>query len=57
MSSRAKPCYTPEDYLERERQADYKSEYFAGEIFAMAGARRAALNGVQLGHDQNIDCR
>jgi Uma2 family endonuclease len=40
MSSLPKPYYTPEQYLDRERQADYKSEYFAGEIFAMAGASR-----------------
>jgi Uma2 family endonuclease len=31
---------TPEEYLERERKADYKSEYFQGEVFAMAGASR-----------------
>jgi Uma2 family endonuclease len=29
---------TEEQYLEIERKAEYKSEYFAGEMFAMAGA-------------------
>lgn len=29
---------TPEEYLARERQAEFKSEYFNGEAFAMAGA-------------------
>jgi len=29
---------TPEEYLVLERTAEYKSEYFAGELFAMAGA-------------------
>ncbi len=32
---------TPEEYLERERRAEYNSEYFAGEIVAMAGAKRS----------------
>ena len=30
--------YSPQEYLRLEREADYKSEYFKGEIFAMAGA-------------------
>jgi len=38
MSSQPKPRLTPEQYLALERQAAYKSEYFAGETFAMAGA-------------------
>lgn len=29
---------TPEEYLEIERKAEFKSEYFNGEMFAMAGA-------------------
>jgi Uma2 family endonuclease len=31
---------TPEEYLAIERQAEFKSEYFQGEIFAMAGVQR-----------------
>ena len=30
---------TPEQYLEIERKAEYKSEYFNDEMFAMSGAR------------------
>lgn len=40
MSSHPKTFLTPEEYLEQERRAEYKSEYFAGEVFAMAGASR-----------------
>ena len=29
--------YTPEEYLALEEAADYRSEYFQGEIFAMSG--------------------
>jgi Uma2 family endonuclease len=38
MSTLPKTLLTPEQYIEIERQAAYKSEYFQGEMFAMAGA-------------------
>jgi Uma2 family endonuclease len=41
MNPQIKPRLTPEDYLAIERSAEYKSEYFDGEIFAMTGASRA----------------
>ncbi len=41
MSTQTKTLLTPEQYLEIERKAEYKSEYHDGEMFAMAGARRA----------------
>ena len=40
MSAAAKTPLTPEQYLQAERLAEQKSEYVAGELFAMAGARR-----------------
>ncbi|MEZ6134780.1 MAG: Uma2 family endonuclease [Pirellulaceae bacterium] len=38
MSTVPKHHITPEEYLHRERKADFRSEYFRGEMFAMAGA-------------------
>ena len=40
MTVQTKPFITSEEYLERERQAEYKSEYYNGEIFAMSGGTR-----------------
>lgn len=40
MSSQPETYLTPEEYLALEREAEYKNEYFAGEIYAMVGASR-----------------
>lgn len=37
MSAHPAPLYTPEQYIELEREAEFKSEYISGQIFAMAG--------------------
>lgn len=40
MNAPPQKKYSPEEYLDLERAAEYKSEYYQGEIFAMAGASR-----------------
>ncbi|HQX52751.1 MAG TPA: Uma2 family endonuclease [Planctomycetaceae bacterium] len=40
MSTVPKPTLTPQEYLVQERKAAFKSEYYHGEVFAMAGATR-----------------
>ena len=40
MSTQSKTLFSPEEYLELERKAEYKSEYYNGEIFAMSGGSR-----------------
>lgn len=39
MSAVPKTKLTPAEYLAIERKAEFKSEYYRGEMFAMAGAR------------------
>jgi Uma2 family endonuclease len=43
-----RPYYTPQEYLFMERQADYKSEYYNGQIYTMSGGTdrhsRVAVN-------------
>jgi Uma2 family endonuclease len=39
MATQPKTYLTPEQYLEIERKAEFKSEYYQGEMFAMSGAR------------------
>jgi len=41
VSTNPKTFLTPEQYLAIERKAEYKSEYYNGEMFAMAGAKEA----------------
>jgi Uma2 family endonuclease len=41
VSTQPKTLLTPEEYLDIERKAERKSEYFSGEMFAMAGAMEA----------------
>lgn len=46
MAAERVPLYTPEQYLEMEEDAEFKSEYISGEIFALAGAtpRHVTIN-------------
>lgn len=40
MSAKQQPLLNPEDYLTQERSAEFKSEYYNGSVYAMAGASR-----------------
>lgn len=58
MPSPAKARLTAEEYLAIERQAPCKSEYFNGEMFAMAGAsRRHNLIALNIGAELRAQLR
>jgi Uma2 family endonuclease len=38
MSAAPQPLLSPQEYLARERRAEFRSEFYRGEMFAMAGA-------------------
>jgi len=44
MSAHSETFVTEDEYLRRELEAEYKSEYFNGEIFAMGGATEAHVS-------------
>jgi Uma2 family endonuclease len=35
--------YTPEEYLALEEEAEHRSEYYQGEIFAMSGGQSTII--------------
>src|SRR5690242_1739398 len=52
MSTQPKTFLTPEQYLEIERKAETKSEYYNGEMFAMPGGTpRHGLICINLGRE------
>jgi Uma2 family endonuclease len=63
MSAVEKKLISEKEYLATERNASYKSEFFKGEAFAMAGASRAHniitgnLVGILLNHLKGKGCR
>jgi Uma2 family endonuclease len=62
MSTLAKPFVTPEEYLELERKAEFKSEYHDGKIYAMSGVSRwhdwinSQLSGLIYQHLRGSQC-
>jgi len=63
MSALEQPFYTPEQYLELERKAETKSEYYGGQIFAMSGGSDAHsliggnIHGLFWSHLRGKPCR
>ncbi len=58
MSSVPKTYLTEAEYLTRERQAEHKSQFFGGEVFAMAGAtRHHNVIAMNVGTSLNVQLR
>ena len=51
MSTQPKTFITPEQYLEIERKAEFKSEYYQGEMFPMGGVEALAMAGAKETHN------
>ncbi len=62
MTAIQKPYLSEKDYLEEERKASSKSEYYKGEVFAMSGATKehnkiaGAVIGQLFGHLKDRSC-
>lgn len=60
MSSRRKALLTPEEYLALERRSEARSEYVAGEVFAVVGASKRhnliAANIIRVLGNQLLEC-
>ncbi len=52
MASQTVQYVTPEEYLAAEREAEYKSEYYDGQVYAMSGGTRwHSVIGVNLSRE------
>ena len=55
------PYFTPEEYLQLEKESPIKHEYRQGLVFAMAGAKKAHiaivgnLSGLLFNHFRNVE--
>jgi Uma2 family endonuclease len=53
VSTQPKTLITPEQYLEIERKAEYRSEYYQGEMFPMGG-EVLAMAGASIAHNRVV---
>ncbi|MGC2238761.1 MAG: Uma2 family endonuclease [Pyrinomonadaceae bacterium] len=53
MSALPKPVYSADEYLALEENAEYRSQFYNGEIFAMAGASRKH-NAISMNTSSNL---